>query len=141
MPARFDSPSAPHDQLLEMRRTTAHFARKLSELSDDDIAKSADIRRSIAEISLSARLLAHAAKAFGQELTDDEACFVADVPLTASLPVHALRHLFVHSALHLNIELRDLDPAGWEELSGLPAARARRLQTAINVIETKHLPT
>lgn len=41
-----------------------------------------------------------------------------DIPLEsvdhgATLPAHALRYLFQHSAVHLNVEWRDLTGIGW----------------------------
>ena len=36
-----------------------------------------------------------------------------DIAFGATLPAHALRYLFSHSGVHLNVEWRDLDAAGW----------------------------
>jgi len=38
---------------------------------------------------------------------------IDDVALASTLPPHALRHLFKHSEVHLNVEWRDLPDAGW----------------------------
>jgi maleylpyruvate isomerase len=39
---------------------------------------------------------------------------VENIELGATLPVHALRHLFRHSEVHLNVEWRDLTEAAWK---------------------------
>ncbi|MEM8789415.1 MAG: maleylpyruvate isomerase [Pseudomonadota bacterium] len=124
MPARVDAAAAPHADLLDMRRGTAHLARVLNDLSDAQILVSATRRRIIADVSLTARMKALEAKALRSGLTDEEDAFDADVPFTMTLPIPALRHLFTHSALHLNVELRDLDDRHWPVLAHVPRQRA-----------------
>lgn len=130
MPDRFDAPGAPHAKLLDMRRATAGFARTLNDLCDDEISEHPHRRRIVAEAGLQARVFALQAKAQRKALSADEVGFVADIAYTATLPVPALRHLFSHSALHLNVELRDLEDAHWPSLQQLPELRSQFLRTA-----------
>ncbi|MFS4580176.1 hypothetical protein [Phaeobacter sp. C3_T13_0] len=130
MPARHDAPGAPHDDLLHMRRGTAFFARVLADLSDDDIARTPQRRMIIAEVSLWARKTALWVKSHREALSDEETNFEVDVPYTATLPIPALRHLFTHSALHLNVELRDLDDLHWAPVADIPNQRAEEIWKA-----------
>ena len=118
--ARYDAEQAPKDRLLWARRGTAYLARKLNELSDDELDEpgldGVSRRTVIARIAYQARALAQViadirtgtagqaqAQTFDDELVDAE-----------TLPAHALRYLFAHSEIHLNVEWRDLPDAGWE---------------------------
>ncbi len=130
MPARHDAKGAPHEDLLQMRRGTAFFARTLGDLSDAEIADVPERRMIVAEVSLWARVMALKAKSLREPLNDDEAGFVADVPYAATLPIPALRHLFTHSALHLNVELRDLEDHHWAEIRDVPRQRAEAIWAA-----------
>ncbi len=130
MAARQDAPNAPHEDLLHMRRGTAFFARILADLSDDDIAQVPERRMIIAEVSLWARKTALMVKSRREPLSDDEASFEVDVPYTETLPIPALRHLFTHSALHLNVELRDLEERHWASVADIPNHRAEAIWTA-----------
>lgn len=38
---------------------------------------------------------------------------IENIAFGATLPSHALRYLFQHSVVHLNVEWRDLSEAGW----------------------------
>lgn len=143
MPARHDAPGAPHGDLLHMRRGTAFFARVLADLSDEDIAQIPERRMIIAEVSLWARKTALGVKSQRTPLSDEEAEFEVDVPYTATLTIPALRHLFTHSALHLNVELRDLEDQHWASVVDIPMQRAeaiwkagRRLKEAAATNET-----
>ena len=120
--ARYDSHAAPAGDLLLARRGTAYFARKLSELSDDDLDAASRVpgwsrRHVVAHVSYQARHLARLVEAarHGKALErlvepDNQN---EDVVFGATLPTHALRHLFHHSEVHLNVEWRDLSGAGW----------------------------
>ena len=135
MPARSDADAAPHADLLNMRRGTAHFARVLNNLSDPDIAGCDQCRRLVAEISIQARRLAIQTKSLYTALSDEESEFEMDVAHTATLPIHALRHLFTHSALHLNVELRDLEDVHWPAANHIPRQRADAIWHAAEVLK------
>lgn len=135
--ARYDAATAPHDDLLLMRRGTAFFARKLNELSDADLDAPipGESRRAIvARVSYEARDMAEALAAGAPALAAPEPSRLAR---GAGLPHRALRALFHHTEVHLNVVLRDLDDAAWDRAFGLPesadaALRAlplRRAQT------------
>ena len=108
--------------LLQARRGTAFFARKLNELSDaeldgDSLLPGWTRRHITAHIGYNARAIAR--------LVEWAATWV-ETPMYASTPVRdheiefgatlspiALRHLFDHSAVHLNVEWRDLPAEAW----------------------------
>lgn len=48
-----------------------------------------------------------------------------DINLAATLPAHALRNLFRHSEVHLNVEWRDLSNENWAAI--LQAGEADRV--------------
>lgn len=117
--ARYDAENAPHDDLLLARRGTAYFARKLNELTDDALGDAAlrdgwSRRHLVAHVSLQARELAIALKALREPLIAEELEWCPDLALAATLPAHALRHLFEHSAKHLDVEWRDLPAERWD---------------------------
>jgi len=139
--ARYDAPAAPHDQLLLARRGAAFFARTLNELTDPELERPSardgvSRRRIISEISLEARAMAIAIKALRGDLSEDEVAWQPNMPMTVTLPARALRFLYTHSDIHLNVEFRDLSSAQWDisvDLAGptsmraLPMKRARAL--------------
>lgn len=117
--ARYDAPNAPAEDLLLARRGAAFFARKLNELADADFDAPSlrdgwSRRHLVADVSYRARAMAIALKGLREELTDEEAEWRPDVVLAATLPVRALRYLYEHSDVHLNVEFRDLSPEDWE---------------------------
>lgn len=121
--ARYDDAAAPAQELVWARLGTAYFARKLNELSNADLSEpdhglGYERRRTVAEVSYEARALAQYVAWARQRSSNPEADPFAtieeDVSLAVTLPLDALRHLFAHSGIHLNVEWRDLDAAGWE---------------------------
>ncbi len=137
--ARHDAPNAPAGDLLLARRGAAFLARKLGEL--DDAALDAPSLRAgwtrrhlIADVSYRARAMAIALKGLREGLSEEEAEWRPDIALAATLPARALRYLYAHSDVHLNVEFRDLRPADWEgavpmdagavTVRGLPLVRA-----------------
>ncbi|MBL6430261.1 MAG: maleylpyruvate isomerase [Maritimibacter sp.] len=143
--ARYDAETAPSGDLLVARRATADFARCLNRLSDAELTKAR--HRVIAEVSLQARAMALAVKALRAPLTEEEEEWRPDVGMTVTLPAHALRYLFDHSQIHLNVEWRDLDAAAWDERVHFPgwidavgrvtpSIRARTLWTAAQSLDT-----
>lgn len=120
--ARYDSPGAPADHLLLARRGTAYFARKLNELSDGALDAPSRVpgwsrRHVIAHVGYHARGLARLVEAArngaAEESMAEPENQIEDVEFGATLPAHALRYLFQHSSIHLNVEWRDLSVNGW----------------------------
>lgn len=140
--ARYDSPAAPALDLLWARRGTAYFARKLNELADTEFDVSSGLpgwsrRHVVASVSYHARSLARLAEAahkgVAKEALTEPESQLEDVEFGATLPVHALRHLFQHSSVHLNVAWRDLNDAAWE-------ARVRSLSNElVSIRETPRI--
>lgn len=121
--ARYDAKAAPHAELLLARRGTAYFARRLNELTDDALGGASvrpgwSRRHLVAHVSYHARAIARlvegARTGVPQAMYPSAAARDAEVELGATLPARALRHLFEHSAKHLDVEWRDLPDAGWD---------------------------
>lgn len=121
--ARYDAPAAPHRELSWARRGTAYFARKLNELADRELDAPSRVpgwsrRHVIAHIGYQARKLSRlveaARKGLPAESLPESEPTIEDVAFGATLPAYALRHLFAHAAVHLNVEWRDLHDAGWD---------------------------
>ncbi|WP_028268263.1 MULTISPECIES: maleylpyruvate isomerase family mycothiol-dependent enzyme [Micrococcaceae] len=124
MVARHDQTSDPQllESLLQARRGTAFFARKLNELSDADLDGPSLLpgwtrRHVTAHIGYNARAIARLIEwaATGVETPMYASTEVRDheINFGATLPPIALRHLFDHSAVHLNVEWRDLPADSW----------------------------
>lgn len=120
--ARYDAPAAPHRELSWARRGTAYFARKLNELSDADLDGSALVagwsrRHVVAHVGYHARKLSRlveaARKGAAEETLPESEPLNEDINFGSTLPAHALRYLFAHSEVHLNVEWRDLHAEGW----------------------------
>ncbi|MDQ0304836.1 maleylpyruvate isomerase N-terminal domain-containing protein [Ancylobacter polymorphus] len=133
--ARYDSPAAPQRDLLLARRGTAYFARKLNELDDEALALPSRVpgwsrRHVVAHVGYHARGLARLVEAARNGLDREQLAEpenqIEDVEFGATLPPHALRHLFHHAEVHLNVEWRDLDAPGW-------SARVRPLAGGVAV--------
>lgn len=123
--ARYDAPAAPAGDLLLARRGTAFFARKLNELTDEDLDGPSRVpgwsrRRVIAFIGYQARTQALALMALREGRSGEEPEGLPELSLAETLPPHALRYLFRHSEVHLNVEWRDLPDEGWKEAVSLP---------------------
>ena len=124
--ARYDDASAPAGDLDHARRGTAYFARLLAMVSDQDLhgdSRSPGVsrRKVIASLGLQARLLAETVAWVrmnpGQPMPFDTSPKPEAVDLAATLPSQALRNLFSHSEVHLNVEWRDLGAAGWSAIA------------------------
>lgn len=116
--ARYDSPDAPGEDLLLARHGSALFARKLNELSDfelDELSLFGDWTRRhvIIDVCYSARAQAIALKKLREPLTPDEEAWKPNMKLAMTLPPRALRHLYDHTSIHLNVEYRDLVRDDW----------------------------
>jgi maleylpyruvate isomerase len=108
--------------LLQARRGTAFFARKLNELTDAELDGGSLLpgwsRRHItAHIGYNARAIARLVEwaATGVETPMYASTEVRDheIDFGATLSPIALRHLFDHSGVHLNVEWRDLPGDAW----------------------------
>lgn len=119
--ARYDAADAPGEYLLLARRGSAFFARKLNELSDVDLdapslQKGWSRRHVIVDVCHSARMQAIALKSLREPLTDEEEAWKPDLRLAATLPPRAIRHLYEHTSVHLNVEYRDLVNDDWKRV-------------------------
>jgi maleylpyruvate isomerase len=129
--ARYDATSAPALELSWARRGTAYFARKLNELTDDEFDEPTLIsgwsrRQLIGHVGHQARALSRIVEAARTsqpwlEISDVER--LAELH-AATLPARALRNLFYHSEVHLNVEWRDLADSDWDATVVLAAGRA-----------------
>jgi maleylpyruvate isomerase len=125
MAARTDQTTDPRLQeaLLQARRGTAFFARKLNELTDagldgDSLLPGWTRRHVVAHVGYNARAIARLAEwaATGVETPMYPSTEARDheINFGATLPPIALRHLFDHSAVHLSVEWRDLPDVSWQ---------------------------
>lgn len=139
--ARYDAPGAPAGDLLQARRLTAQVARLLNDTTDAALYRDASpsLAWRIARLSLEARRMGEAIAAHraGQpvaSLVPDP----AEVDFAAHLPPRALRHLFDHTRVHLNVEWREMRDEDWAArlvpgggppvaLADLPRLRAEAL--------------
>lgn len=134
--ARYDDDTAPARELDWARRGTAYFARKMNELSDADLDAESRVpgwgRRQVAAcVGYHARALARvverARTGAPLELWENDNQRDEEIEDGKTLPAGALRHLVDHAQVHLNVEWRDLDAAGWDKdlpFAGIPTARS-----------------
>ena len=124
MVARHDQTTDPVllDGLLQARRGTAFFARKLNELTDADLDGNSLLpgwtrRHVVAHVGYNARAVARLVEwaATGVETPMYPSVEVRnhEIDFGATLSPIALRNLFDHSAVHLNVEWRDLPADNW----------------------------
>jgi len=124
MVARHDQTTDPVllDGLLQARRGTAFFARKLNELTDaeldgDSLLPGWTRRHVVAHVGYNARAVARLVEwaATGVETAMYPSVEVRnhEIDFGATLSPIALRNLFDHSAVHLNVEWRDLPADAW----------------------------
>jgi len=124
MVARHDQTTDPVllDGLLQARRGTAFFARKLNELTDADLDGDSLLpgwtrRHVVAHAGYNARAVARLVEwaATGVETPMYPSVEVRnhEIDFGATLSPIALRNLFDHSAVHLNVEWRDLPADNW----------------------------
>jgi maleylpyruvate isomerase len=120
--ARYDALQAPHADLALARLGAAYFSRKLNDLSDAQLALPSRIsgwsrRHLVAHVAYQARGLARLVEAARlerkAERLEEPDAQIEEVDFGASLPAHALRYLFHHAQIHLNVEWRDLHDDGW----------------------------
>ncbi|MDE8669977.1 maleylpyruvate isomerase family mycothiol-dependent enzyme [Pseudarthrobacter sp. H3Y2-7] len=124
MVARHDQTTDPAllDALLQARRGTAFFARKLNELPDAELDGSSLLpgwtrRHIVAHVGYNARAIARliewAATGVETPMYSSPEARKHEIEFGATLSPIALRHLFDHSAVHLNVEWRDLPADAW----------------------------
>ena len=124
MVARHDQTTDPVllEGLLQARRGTAFFARKLNELTDaeldgDSLLPGWTRRHVVAHVGYNARAVARLVEwaATGVETPMYPSVEVRnhEIDFGATLSPIALRNLFDHSAVHLNVEWRDLPADSW----------------------------
>ncbi|TAP41790.1 maleylpyruvate isomerase family mycothiol-dependent enzyme [Arthrobacter sp. S39] len=124
MAARTDQTTDPRlqEDLLQARRGTAFFARKLNELTDADLDGPSLLpgwtRRHItAHIGYNARAIARlvewAATGIETPMYSSPEARNQEINFGATLSPIALRNLFDHSAVHLSVEWRDLPEEAW----------------------------
>lgn len=124
MVARHDQTADPRLQeaLLQARRGTAFFARKLNELTDAELAGGTRLpgwtrRHVVAHVGYNARAIARlvewAATGIETPMYPSPEARDHEINFGATLPPIALRHLFDHSAVHLSVEWRDLPADAW----------------------------
>lgn len=124
MVARHDQTTDPGllDGLLQARRGTAFFARKLNELTDAELGRESllpgwTLRHVVAHVGYNARAVARLVEwaATGVETPMYPSVEVRnhEIEFGATLSPIALRNLFEHSAVHLNVEWRDLPADNW----------------------------
>lgn len=121
--ARYDAAEAPAEMLHLARTGTAYFARFLNRLADRELyaplcPSGKTAAHVICAVSYQARGIARQGEAIAAgkaapPLHDSEAELKTKIELGATLPARALRHLFDHTAVHLNVVWRDLSGDGW----------------------------
>lgn len=125
MVARFDQVRSPETRewLLQARRGTAYFARKLRELPDADLYEPSGLdgwtrAHVVAHVGYNARGLSRLVNwaETGEEtpMYSSPDARNAEIEMGATLSPIALRNLFDHSAIHLNVEWRDLPDERWD---------------------------
>ncbi|MGX5717521.1 maleylpyruvate isomerase family mycothiol-dependent enzyme [Arthrobacter sp. MAHUQ-56] len=124
MVARHDQTTDPVllDGLLQARRGTAFFARKLNELADADLDGASLLpgwtrRHVVSHVGYNARAIARlvewAATGVETPMYPSVEARNHEIAFGATLSPTALRNLFDHSAIHLNVEWRDLPADAW----------------------------
>ncbi len=124
MAARHDLATDPglQEDLLQARRGTAFFARKLNELTDAELDGGTRLpdwtrRHVVAHVSYNARAIARlvewAATGVETPMYPSPEARNHEINFGATLSPIALRNLFDHSAVHLSVEWRDLPDPNW----------------------------
>jgi len=113
--------TVPNREIILALRGTASFARCLNDLSDaalDGPSRIAGLSRRliVARVGYQARLLAEAiGRLRRRDAISDISLMLRDAETSgATLPAHALRHLFEHTKVHLRVEWRDLTETDWD---------------------------
>jgi maleylpyruvate isomerase len=121
--ARYDAEGAPTYDLALARRGTAYFARLLNNLRNAELFEASAITgwtraHVVAALAHNAKDITLMVEAARMDLiqidipSEDERA--EEIAYAATLPAHALRNLFKHSEVHLNVEWRDLTVKNWQ---------------------------
>jgi maleylpyruvate isomerase len=130
--ARYDAAAAPATELGWARRGTAFFARKLRELPDAALPGPSLLpgwtrAHVVAHVGYNARALARlvewARTGVEMPMYESAEARLAEIELGSTLPPRALRNLFDHAEVHLNVEWRDLTDDQWGAIVGGTAIR------------------
>lgn len=124
MVSRYDQTTDPGllQSLLQVRRGTEFFARKLNELSDAELDGGSLLpdwtrRHVVAHVGYNARAIARliewAATGVETPMYSSPEARNHEIEFGSTLPPMALRHLFEHSAEHLKVEWRGLPARAW----------------------------
>ncbi|WP_461173917.1 maleylpyruvate isomerase family mycothiol-dependent enzyme [Arthrobacter sp. Z1-9] len=127
MVARHDQTKDPAllHALLQARRGTAFFARKLNELPDAELDGGSLLpgwarRHVVVHVGYNARAIARlvewAATGVETPMYPSPEARNHEIEFGATLSPIALRHLFDHSSVHLNVEWRDLPADAWHHI-------------------------
>ena len=123
--ARQHAAAAPAADLALARLGTACVARLLTQLPDAGLqapgripgwTRAALFARLAYQARALARVVEGARTGVWQPMDPGAGAREAEIALGATLPPRALRHLVEHAAIHLNVEWRDLDDAGWAKV-------------------------
>jgi maleylpyruvate isomerase len=121
--ARYDAAGAPSHELALARRGTAYFARLLNNLRNAELYEDSAIphwtrAHVVAAVAYNAKDMTRIVEAARMDLSQidipSERERAEDIAYAATLPAHALRNLFKHSEVHLNVEWRDLTDENWQ---------------------------
>jgi maleylpyruvate isomerase len=121
--ARYDSANAPARELAWARTGTAYFARKLNELTDEELYEPSLLpgwsrAALVAHVGYNARALTRlcewARTGVETPMYASNTQRNTEIDRGATLPARALRNLFAHAEVHLNVEWRDLTDEQWE---------------------------
>lgn len=127
--ACYDAPAAPAAALSWARFGTAYLARLVNDLPDAALFAPSALpgwtrAHVVARIGYQARALARvaagAASAVAQPIYASDEARRTEIEDGASLPAQALRHLYRHAAVHLDVEWRDLPADAWDAAVDLP---------------------
>jgi maleylpyruvate isomerase len=127
--ARYDAPEAPFETLAFARSATAYFARLLNNLADWELSRPSLLpgvsrRHVVAQVGYQARALTRltgwAATGVPQPMYASQRAWQEEIQSGATLPARALRGLFHHAAVHLDVEWRDLCGTAWDAHLTLP---------------------
>jgi maleylpyruvate isomerase len=121
--ARYDAEKAPAQPLALARRGAAYFARLLNNLGNTELYEASAIpnwtrAHLVAAVAYNAKDITRMVEAARMDLRQIDIPTKSDraeeIAYASTLPAHALRNLFKHSEVHLNVEWRDLTTANWQ---------------------------
>jgi maleylpyruvate isomerase len=120
--ARYDADGSPALELTLARRGTAYFARLLNNLRDTELYQPSAVpgwsrAHVVAAVAYHAKGLTRIVEAarlgVARVSLPSKPDREEEIDFACTLPARALRNLFKHSEVHLNVEWRDLTIANW----------------------------